>query len=371
MFLVTLAIQPKTIIEIGTGTRSSTLALALASSLLPSPCTVFGVDIQPVNFNELIHNHFREFKFGKVENIITDLTKFFIPETWERPLLMLYDAHDFDLPGSIISTHALHNWFPDLASQVVMIHDFSVVSADREYTLDSEHISADHHSGIRIVGYHEVNPLIQWMNKKKIPLDDPLSDLYDLGFNDLSSSLLCFNVPGDSVYRSKPLKERMEWIRQITQPDIMSNILVEQIDLLQITMNQYLNYLQRHFIGISFGRELVRSGSMVLMNPTSPADYLTTPFIKIPAVGKEITSKGILELDCSTIKNQTQRLVITVQDHVFQPLAEIHTQRGQERFEVTFTIPPKTKSMRLVIACENERPCFLPDKISLVERFDA
>ncbi len=207
LYLLTLAITPKTIVEIGTGTRSSTLALALAAGQLTTPSTIYGIDISPGDFGKLTRTYFPDFRFGRVNDLSLNLADFDIPADWDRPLLMLYDAHDNDIPGVVISSHAIAHWFPKLQGQVVMVHDCSVYPADQVLHLDGEHVSARHFSGRQVAGFFEVEPIVQWMNANSVPLNCPGDELVDLGFERLDSSLIYFSVPqGPSAQTITDLK---------------------------------------------------------------------------------------------------------------------------------------------------------------------
>lgn len=195
MFLVTLTVEPKTIVEIGTGTRSSTLALALAAARLRNPCKIYGIDIAPVDFIHLTNRFFKEFKFNQVTDIKMNLADFDIPADWERPMLMLYDAHDNDIPGVVISEHAITHWFPKLAGQVIMVHDCSVFAADLQLNLDGDHVSALHFSDRKVVGFREVKTIVKWMNDSMVDFYRPNDELRDLGFEGLDSSLIYFIAP--------------------------------------------------------------------------------------------------------------------------------------------------------------------------------
>lgn len=198
MYLLTLAVAPRTVVEIGTGTRSSTLALALAAGQLAKTCTIYGVDISPGDFGKMTRTHFPDFRFGRVIDLTMNLANFDIPAHWELPILMLYDAHDNDIPGVVISSRAIKNWFPRLQGQVVMVHECSVYPGDLDLQLDAEHVSASHFSGRQVAGFFEVAPIVQWMNDQRVPLQRPADELVDLGFDRLDSSLIYFTIPHSS-----------------------------------------------------------------------------------------------------------------------------------------------------------------------------
>jgi hypothetical protein len=126
LFALVQATRPRTIFELGAGSRSSTIALALAATrITPSP-SVFSLDIAPADFQSLTRAHFPKLRFAPVQDIAMEATRFFIPDHWERPIFMLYDAHDDDLPGIKIFPHAKRAWFPQMSGAVIAVHDCSV-----------------------------------------------------------------------------------------------------------------------------------------------------------------------------------------------------------------------------------------------------
>jgi hypothetical protein len=195
LYLLVNACQPRTILELGAGTRSSTLALAAATATLSSKCKIYSLDISPISFQEFRTQHFSDLKFGPVTDIQENAVNFLIPAKWKRPLFILYDAHDDDIPGSIISSHAIDHWFPHLSGQVVAVHDCSVFSADYAESFANHYTDAVHFSGRRVVGFREVTPLVRWMNDRRVDLHRPGDELKELGFEGHDSSLIYFLVP--------------------------------------------------------------------------------------------------------------------------------------------------------------------------------
>jgi len=195
IYLLTLALKPSTILEIGCGSRSSSLALASAGAELDSDVLLYGVDIAPTPFDKFTEAYFPGMSFCNVIDIKIDATEFEIPDEWERPLLTFYDAHDDDLPGSIVSAHAISNWFPCLSGQVVSVHDFSVFPADSPATPGDIHSMESHFSNRKIIGFKEVVPLVSWMNELKVDFTRPGDELGEMGFQGGDSSLIYFTAP--------------------------------------------------------------------------------------------------------------------------------------------------------------------------------
>jgi hypothetical protein len=195
MYLLVKATRPKTIIEIGCGTRSSTVALGIAGAELENDCTLYGVDIAPSDFQSFSKTHFPDLSFCRVVDIPTDATKFTIPDSWKRPILMLYDAHDGDIEGSVISTHAVSQWFPKLSGMTVAVHDCSVVPGDWNQPVEKTHRVAQHFSDRKIVGFGEVLTLVDWMNSNRVDFYRPGDELTEMSFDGGGSSLIYFIAP--------------------------------------------------------------------------------------------------------------------------------------------------------------------------------
>src|SRR5262245_51325463 len=126
LFALVQAMKPRTIFELGAGSRSSTLALALAAARMSTKPPIFSLDVAPVDFRSLARTHFPELRFAKVHDIPMEATRFSIPHKWDHPIFMLYDAHDDDLPGVKIFPHARATWFPAMPDAVIAVHDCSV-----------------------------------------------------------------------------------------------------------------------------------------------------------------------------------------------------------------------------------------------------
>lgn len=195
MYLLVLALQPRTIFELGAGSRSSTLALATASATLPHECRTYSLDISPVPFEAFKNQHFPDLKFGPVTDIRQNAVTFSIPAEWKYPLLMLYDAHDGDIPDGIISSHAIAHWFPRLSGQFVAMHDCSIFPANYTGSFASHYTEAVHFSGRKVVGFAETAPLVAWMNQRKVDFFRPGDELQALGFEGHDSSLIYFRAP--------------------------------------------------------------------------------------------------------------------------------------------------------------------------------
>ncbi len=108
---------------------------------------------------------------------------------------MLYDAHDGDLPGVVISKHAITRWFPRLAGQTIAVHDCSVRASDDGIDYPPPHVKAVHWSGRAVIGYAEVVPLVSWMNRERIDFWRPGDELETLGLPGQDSSLIAFTMP--------------------------------------------------------------------------------------------------------------------------------------------------------------------------------
>lgn len=194
LWMLAIALRPRTIFELGAGSRSSTLALALAAADIPG-CTVQSLDIAPSDFAFLTRTHFPQLRFGPVVDTAADASAFALPDAWPRPILMLYDAHDGDLPGKIISRHAIEAWFPKLAGQTVAVHDCSVRQRDDGIAYPPPHVKAIHWSGKAIIGYAEAAPLVAWMNQEHVDFWRPGDALETLGLSGADSSLIALTVP--------------------------------------------------------------------------------------------------------------------------------------------------------------------------------
>lgn len=194
LYLLVLALRPRTIFELGAGSRSSTVALAAASAILRK-CRIYSLDICPTPFKAFADQHFPAVKFGPVTDIQQNAVEFLIPDAWKFPLLMLYDAHDDDVPNSVISSHAIAHWLPRLSGQVVAMHDCSVFPANYTGSFASSYTEAVHFSGRKVVGFAETAPLVAWMNERHVNFCRPGDELQELGFEGHDSSLIYFTVP--------------------------------------------------------------------------------------------------------------------------------------------------------------------------------
>jgi hypothetical protein len=99
LFALVQATQPRTIFELGAGSRSSPLALSLAAARMSPRPTIFSLDVAPVDFKSLTKTHFPDLRLAPVHDVAMEATRFSIPQKWEHPIFMLYDAHNDDLPG--------------------------------------------------------------------------------------------------------------------------------------------------------------------------------------------------------------------------------------------------------------------------------
>jgi hypothetical protein len=189
LFLLTKILNPKTIFELGCGTRSSTVALSSANS----GATVYGLDISPVNFESLMNSNFPNINHSRVIDYSLNAAIFEIPEEWEKPIFTLYDAHDGDLPGVEIFSHAKSHWFSKLKGQIIAFHDCSVMQ-EEPHNLSVGHVSSRHFSGKYIVGYSEVKHLVNWMNENGLDFYRPGDDLQRMCFDGSNSSIICVEI---------------------------------------------------------------------------------------------------------------------------------------------------------------------------------
>ncbi len=193
LFALVQAVRPRTIFENGAGSRSSTIALAMAAAQLSPPPTILSIDIAPVPFDSFARTHFPDLQFGPVHDIAIEATQFQIPEGCAPPVFMLYDAHDDDLPGIKIFPHARRAWFPTLRGAVVAVHDCSVYP-EPQIGLDS-YCQAVYRPGVTLVGYGEVPQLVEYLQEKAIPLELPGAEMQVLGIGGEGTSLVYFQLP--------------------------------------------------------------------------------------------------------------------------------------------------------------------------------
>jgi hypothetical protein len=123
-----------------------------------------------------------------------EATQFSIPQNWEHPIFMLYDAHDDDLPGIKIFPHARSAWFPNMPGAVIAVHDCSVYSS-LQTELPPTYHQAVYTPDVTIVGYGEVPGLVQFLHANKIPLGLPGKEMQQLGVGSEGTSLVYFQLP--------------------------------------------------------------------------------------------------------------------------------------------------------------------------------
>ena len=194
LWLLVRSIRPRTVFELGTGKRSSTLALAHAAAEL-ADCTVRGLDLAPIDFARFAQGHFPDVRFGPVIDTAAEATTFEIPVEWPRPIVMLYDAHDHGVPGKIISRHAIAHWFPRLRGETVAIHDCAVIEEGGPDGYPAEAVRARHWSGRTVAGYPEVEWLIDWMNTRRVGFWRPGDELKQFGLAAENSYLIALTIP--------------------------------------------------------------------------------------------------------------------------------------------------------------------------------
>ena len=194
LFALVQSVRPRTIFELGAGSRSSTLALSLAAARMsPSP-SIFSLDLAPADFPSLTNGQFPYLQFAPVQDIAMEATRFSIPRSWEHPVFMLYDAHDDDLPGIKIFPHALSAWFPNMPGAVIAVHDCSVYPSLQSDLAPSYH-QAVYAPDVTIVGYGEVPGLVQFLQETNIPLGLPEREMERLGIGGEGTSLVYFQLP--------------------------------------------------------------------------------------------------------------------------------------------------------------------------------
>ena len=215
LYALVKAVRPTTIFELGAGTRSSTLALAIAAAQLDQSCSIVSVDIAPVDFPTFVHQHFSDLALAPVKDVAMDATKFEIPPEWEGQVLMLYDAHDDDLPGVKIFPHAHEKWFPQLPGAIVAVHDCSVFSQPQS-ALASYYSQAAYSPEINIVGFGEVPALVEYLKRQNLTLGLPGRELEKLGIRGEGTSLIYFRLPG----QPKPIRvqEKKNWFQRMFSP---------------------------------------------------------------------------------------------------------------------------------------------------------
>jgi hypothetical protein len=194
LFALVRATRPRTIFELGAGSRSSTIALSLAAARMSDIPSIFSLDVAPTNFRSFARAHFSGLRFAPVHDIAMEATRFRIPDKWERPILMLYDAHDDDLPGIKIFPYARTAWFPRMRGAVIAVHDCSVYP-EPQADLAQHYHQAVFSPDVTIVGYGEVPELVAFLRQHSIPLGLPGREMQALGLGSEGTSLVYFRLP--------------------------------------------------------------------------------------------------------------------------------------------------------------------------------
>ena len=169
LFALVQVTRPRTIFELGAGSRSSTIALALAAREITPRPRIFSLDVAPSDFQFLTASHFPDLQLASVQDIAMEATRFRIPPTWEHPIFMLYDAHDDDLPGIKIFPHARTAWFPAMSGALIAVHDCSVYPKPQA-DLAEHYSQAVYSPGVTLIGYGEVPGLVGFLRDKAVPL---------------------------------------------------------------------------------------------------------------------------------------------------------------------------------------------------------
>ena len=195
LFALVQATLPRTIFELGAGSRSSTLALSLAAARMSTRPPIFSLDVAPVDFPSLTTRHFPDLRFAPVHDIAMEATQFSIPRKWDHPILMLYDAHDDDLPGIKIFPHARTAWFPAMPGALIAVHDCSVYP-ELQPNLPEPYRQAVYAPDVTLAGYGEVPGLVEFLHQKALPLGLPGREMESLGIGGEGTSLVYFRLPG-------------------------------------------------------------------------------------------------------------------------------------------------------------------------------
>jgi hypothetical protein len=188
------ATKPQTIFELGAGSRSSTIALAFAAMRTAYTPPIFSLDVAPVDFKSFATTHFPDLRLAPVHDIAMEATRFRIPDKWEHPILMLYDAHDDDLPGIKIFPHARTVWFPAMPDAVIAVHDCSVY-AEPQADLAEHYHQAEYAPGVTLIGYGEVPGLVAFLRDRGLLLGLPGREMEALGIGGEGTSLVYFRLP--------------------------------------------------------------------------------------------------------------------------------------------------------------------------------
>lgn len=176
LYLLVIAHKPKTIFELGTGYRASTLALSMGAHKLNTETSMFSLDLKHRNFQETVSKlkvH-SDLSYIEVKDITMNALDFEIPDDWERPILTFYDAHDTE--KTKIFEHAIKNWFPRIKGQIVAVHDCSVLEKELK-NLSSDHYIMRHFNGLYVAGFGEIRSMIEWMNRKRVNFSKPTNEL--------------------------------------------------------------------------------------------------------------------------------------------------------------------------------------------------
>jgi hypothetical protein len=197
LFALVLAVHPATILELGAGSRSSTIALALAAATFPLPPRIISIDINPGDFTRFAKTHFPHLRLAPVEDVCAEATEFRIPPSCAEPVFMLYDAHDEDVPGIKIFPFARQVWFPEMPGAVVAVHDCSVFPQPQE-GLASYYHQAVFSPEVTLVGFGEVPGLVQYLQENELTLGLPGREMQALQIDGEGTSLIYFQLPARS-----------------------------------------------------------------------------------------------------------------------------------------------------------------------------
>jgi len=174
-----------------------------------SPRPIISVDVNPSDFTQFAATHFPELRLAQVTDVCAEATAFRIPTNCGARVLMLYDAHDDDLPGIKIFPHARDVWFPAMPGAVIAVHDCSVFPQPQT-NLESFYHQAVYDADVTLVGFGEVPGLVQYLREQRLGLGLPGREMETLRVGGEGTSLVYFHLPpGDNRRTSTNRAQRL------------------------------------------------------------------------------------------------------------------------------------------------------------------